>query len=99
MRRRASDHAVLQSTSSVSSLQQHSQQNGGDPAAAHAHAHNGHRKASATPSLKSQRSIYSKVRSRGLAQKQTFHFRAKFPWTAIFSLAMLSSRCSDARCP
>ena len=83
MRRRTSDHAVLQSTSSVSSLQQHSQQNGGDPAA-HAHAHNGHRKASATPSLKSQRSIYSKVRS-SVAQYRTLHFRAKFRWTNIFS--------------
>ena len=53
MRRRASDHTVLQATSSVSS---HHLNGGGDVL-----AYNGHRKASATPSLKSQRSIYSKV--------------------------------------
>ena len=63
MRRRASDHAVLQSTASIASHQQQQpQMNGGDPMA-HNHNHNGHRKASTTPSLKSQRSIYSKVRA------------------------------------
>ena len=57
MRRRASDHAVLQFTASAA---ERPQLNGGDPVPPH--THNGPRKASATPSLKSQRSIYSKVR-------------------------------------
>lgn len=65
MRRRASDHAVLQFTASAA---ERPQLNGGDPVPPH--THNGHRKASATPSLKSQRSIYSKMFGRALPMRR-----------------------------
>ena len=73
--------------------------------------HNGHRKASATPSLKSQRSIYSKVRVQ-TAQDLSFPgsiqsrrslilYDASFipPQMSVNMLAYTPSRCSVARCP